>query len=252
MGKRWILVVIAMVWSVMLSASGWAGAQAGSGELPAQNSSPASKTILIFGDSMADGLWGGLTRALTRDPSVKLIRRGKNGTGLARPDVYDWPASLPGLLDAEKPDVAILSFGLNDRQDTFAEGRRQHYFRTDAWRVTYIERIQAILAPLKERHIPTFWVGLPIMRDSGASKDAEYLNGLYAPAVAAAGATFFPIWDMSVDSNRDYASHTKGADGRMRSLRTEDGMHFSAAGYDLLAQALLQKLAPMVRVATAP
>jgi lysophospholipase L1-like esterase len=29
-------------------------------------------------------------------------------------------------------------------------------------------------------------------------------------------------------------------------------MHFSSAGYDLLAQALLQKLAPTVRAATAP
>lgn len=252
MGKRCILILVAMVWGVMLSASGWAGAQAGSADPAVTAPSPASKTILIFGDSMADGLWGGLTRALIRDPRVKLIRRGKNGTGLARPDVYDWPAALPGLLDTEKPDVVILSFGLNDRQDTFADGRRQFYFRTEAWRSSYIERVQAILAPLRERHIQTIWVGLPIMRDSTVSKDAEYLNSLYEPAVAAAGATFFPIWDMSVDSNRDYASHTKGADGRMRSLRSDDGMHFSPAGYDLLAQALLQKLAPTMRAATTP
>ncbi len=252
MGKRWILIAISMAWVVMISATGWAGAQAGSSETPPAVPSPASKTILIFGDSMADGLWGGLTRALVRDPTVKLLRRGKNGTGLARPDVYDWPASLPTLLDTEKPDVVILSFGLNDRQDTFADGRRQFYFRTDAWRASYSERIQAVLTPLKERHIPTIWVGLPIMRDAAVSKDAEYLNGLYEPAVRAAGATFFPIWEMSVDGNRDYTSHTKGPDGRMRTLRTEDGMHFSPAGYDLLAQALLQKLAPMVRVATSP
>jgi uncharacterized protein len=236
----------------MLSASGWAAAQAGSGETPPMGSSPAPKTILIFGDSMADGLWGGLARALLRDPTVKLIRRGKNGTGLARPDVYDWPASLPSLLDAEKPDAVILSFGLNDRQDTFAEGRRQFYFRTEAWRMSYSERIQALLAPLQARHIPTIWVGLPMMRDAVVSKDADYLNGLYQPAVLAAGATFFPIWEISADANRDYASHVKGPDGRMRALRAEDGMHFSPAGYDLLAQALLQKLAPMVRVATSP
>ncbi len=252
MGKRCILIAITMAWVVMLSASGWAGAQAGSSETPPLGSSPASKTILIFGDSMADGLWGGLTRALLLDPTVKLIRRGKNGTGLARPDVYDWPASLPSLLEAEKPDVVILSFGLNDRQDTFAEGRRQFYFRTEAWRTSYSARIQALLAPLQARHIPTIWVGLPIMRDAAVSKDAEFLNGLYQPAVLAAGATFFPTWDMSADTNRDYASHTKAPDGRVRALRAEDGMHFSPAGYDLLAQALLQKLAPMVRVATSP
>lgn len=247
-----IFSLIAVVWAFALSLPGAAASQAGSGEAPPAASSPAQKTILIFGDSMADGVWGGLTRALIRDPSIKLIRRGKNGTGLARPDVYDWPAHLPALLETEKPDIAIVSFGLNDRQDLFAEGRRQHYFRTEAWKSEYLERIQAILAPLHDRHIPTVWVGLPIMRDAVVTKDAEYLNGLYEPAVTAAGASFFPIWALSTDGTQDYTTHIKGADGRLRALRNEDGMHFSPAGYDLLAQALLHKLTPIIKTAKTP
>lgn len=243
---------IATAWAVVASLTGGAWAETGSGETPSPTASSAQKTILIFGDSMADGVWGGLTRALIRDTSIKLVRRGKNGTGLARPDVYDWPANLPALLETEKPDIAIVSFGLNDRQDTFAAGRREHYFRTEAWKTSYIERIQTILTPLKEKQIPTFWIGLPIMRDATVSKDAEFLNGLYEPAVVAAGASFFPIWDLSTDGTHDYTTHVKGADGRLRSLRNEDGMHFSPAGYDLLAQALLQKLNPMIKAAKAP
>lgn len=243
---------ITMAWALTTGLASSAWAETGTGEPRSSTPSPAQKTILIFGDSMADGVWGGLTRALIRDTSIKLIRRGKNGTGLARPDVYDWPANLPALLEAEKPDIAIVSFGLNDRQDTFAGGRREHYFRTEAWKTSYIERIQAILTPLKDKQIPTFWIGLPIMRDAAVSKDAEFLNGLYEPAVIAAGATFFPIWELSTDGTHDYTTHIKGTDGRLRSLRNDDGMHFSPAGYDLLAQALLQKLTPIIKAAKAP
>lgn len=241
-----------MAWAILVPLAGGAWAETGTGEPSVRIVSSAQKTILIFGDSMADGVWGGLTRALIRDASIKLVRRGKNGTGLARPDVYDWPANLPALLETEKPDIAIVSFGLNDRQDTFADGRRQHYFRTDAWKASYNERIQAILTPLADKQIPTFWVGLPIMRDAAVSKDAEFLNGLYEPAVRAAGATFFPIWDLSTDGTHDYTTHVKGADGRLRALRNDDGMHFSPAGYDLLAQSLLQKLTPIIKAAKAP
>lgn len=199
-------------------------------------------TVLVFGDSMADGLWGGMTRALSRDNSFKLLRRGKNGTGLARPDVYDWPASLPAMLDQEPPTVAVVSFGLNDRQDSFFEGRRQYYYKTDAWKQTYIERIEAILKPLAERKIKTYWVGLPIMRDPKVSKDAEYLNAIFADVVPKHGATFFPLWELSVDENHEYTSHGRGSDGRLRPFRNEDGMHFTMGGYDILARELLKTL----------
>ncbi|MFD2265088.1 DUF459 domain-containing protein [Lacibacterium aquatile] len=199
-------------------------------------------TVLVFGDSMADGLWGGLTRALVRDNSIKLLRRGKNGTGLARPDVYDWPAALPQMLEQEPPSVAIVSFGLNDRQDSFFEGRRQHYYKTDAWKQTYIERIEAILKPLADKKIKTIWVGLPIMRDPKVSKDAEYLNALYADVVAKHGATFFPLWELSVDENHEYTSHGRGSDGRLRPFRNDDGMHFTMGGYDILARELLKTI----------
>jgi hypothetical protein len=213
-----------------------------SGDEDVQPGDVKQTTVLVFGDSMADGLWGGMTRALSRDNSLKLLRRGKNGTGLARPDVYDWPAALPAMLEQEPPAVAVVSFGLNDRQDSFFEGRRQFYYKTDAWRQTYVERIEAILKPLAEKKIKTYWVGLPIMRDPKVSKDAEYLNAIFAEVVPKHGATFFPLWDLSVDENHEYTSHGRGSDGRLRPFRNDDGMHFTMGGYDILARELLKTL----------
>jgi hypothetical protein len=204
----------------------------------AEKAAEKPTTVLVFGDSMADGVWGGLARAMVRDTSIKLIRKGRNGTGLARPDVYDWPAKLPELLDQDIPDLAIVSFGLNDRQDNFAEGRRQHYFRSDAWRQAYVERIESILKSLSDRKVRTVWVGLPVMRDPKVSKDAEYLNSIYAEVVPKHGATFFSIWDLSSDEKKEYSSYSKGADGRMRPFRNDDGMHFTMGGYDVVAREL--------------
>ena len=45
------------------------------------------------------------------------------GTGLARPDVYDWPAAIATQLQKAQPKVVVVTFGANDDQDMMAGGR---------------------------------------------------------------------------------------------------------------------------------
>ena len=58
------------------------------------------------------------------------------GTGLARPDVYDWPGAISREMATANPDVVILIFGANDDQDMEADGHRVP-LQSDAWQQEY-------------------------------------------------------------------------------------------------------------------
>ena len=77
---------------------------------------------------------------------------------------------------------------------------------------------------------PFFWVSAPPMRSSSASRDMAYLNGLYKPAVTAAGGHFIDIWNGFTDENGNYTSSGPDVDGQLRALRTSDGINFTRAG----------------------
>ncbi|HNL49226.1 MAG TPA: GDSL-type esterase/lipase family protein [Microthrixaceae bacterium] len=61
------------------------------------------------GEGGGDGLTG------ADDVVVKVI--GEPGTGLARPDNFDWPTRLRALAADFPPDVLVFSVGSNDAQD---------------------------------------------------------------------------------------------------------------------------------------
>ena len=68
------------------------------------------------------------------------------------------------------------------------------------------------------------------------------LNQIYATQTAAAGADWFPCWSLFADANGKYQPYGKGLDGETTRLRADDGVHFTGAGYDVLAHALLPSI----------
>src|ERR1700754_2558410 len=86
--------------------------------VPAQ---AAPATVAFVGDSMADGIWGAFFRLTGNQKcspdELSLIRDAKNGTGLARPDHFDWTAELDTIVKTSAPTLMFASLGLNDGQD---------------------------------------------------------------------------------------------------------------------------------------
>src|SRR3954454_3612151 len=81
----------------------------------------APATIAFVGDSMADGLWGAFFRLTGNQhcspDELSLIRDARNGSGLARPDHFDWNSELDGIIAKTPPALVFASIGLNDGQD---------------------------------------------------------------------------------------------------------------------------------------
>ena len=71
----------------------------------------------------------------------------------------------------------------------------------------------------------------------------SYINELYAEAIARHGFQFMPLWTVVADENGQYTAYGKDRVGVTQRLRGVDGIHFTAAGYELIAEKIVGHLA---------
>ena len=130
----------------------------------AAHSEPKAK-IAFVGDSTADGLWGGVTRLVPRDSclkgNVELGRFAKNSTGLTRPDRFNWADEVKKIGESFKPQLYVMSLGLNDRQSVVEKGQitMDH---SPLYPAKYKERVTAVLKSARASKAALLWVGLPV------------------------------------------------------------------------------------------
>lgn len=214
-------------------------------EAPAEGSPPREGVyhLAVIGDSLADGIWGGIYRHLRRDDRIEVLRRTRNASGLARPDFYDWFAAIDRHIASDHIDAAVVVFGLNDTQPLFHEGRWEHAFGTPTWDRLYRERVAAFMDRLRQAGIETFWIGLPVVRSSTQSTQARHLNDIYRTEAEAHGIHFIPTWELASDARGRYSSYLPDSAGRSRLMRHSDGVHFTSLGYNILTNRLLEEMA---------
>ena len=72
--------------------------------------------ILVLGDAIGGGLGAGLTRVAEASGEYEVSNRFNEESGLARPEVYDWTATVPKILGSNAYDVIVVMLGANDTQ----------------------------------------------------------------------------------------------------------------------------------------
>lgn len=190
--------------------------------------------IVVIGDSLADGLWGGLYRTFEEDATLEFINRAKPSSGLARTENYDWNAELDKLFKDETYQVAVVMFGANDAHG-IRKGKESFKIGTDGWREAYGERVEAIIKKLRAKNIATYWVGLPIMRSPTQSADAEAMNDVYREKSFINGAKFVDTWTGFTDETGRFSAYGPDITGQSRRLRADDGLHLTMRGNQKLA-----------------
>jgi hypothetical protein len=194
-------------------------------------------TIIVFGDSLADGLWAAIYREYARNRAVKVVRATKVSSGFTAYNYQGWMENL--LRQYKKIDAFIIEVGANDRQRMVARGRGLIRFRSKEWTEIYKQRLEAFVKKLAEAKVPTYWVGLPIMRDKTVAKDSQFMNQLYEAVARRNGATYISTWDVTSNDKGVYDAFFSDSHGRRRRFRAGDGIHFSYLGYDRVAQHVL-------------
>ncbi len=194
--------------------------------------------IVVFGDSQAQGLAGGLSRVLLEDQRYRVLNRTHPGAALVH-DESEWLRPVERFASKEKADIAIVMFGANDRLDMRDSDGDYLRFRTDEWHAAYAARIDRILTSLTGAGLRIVWCGNPIARSATYTADMSYINDIYAAETARFGAQFVPLWTMVADEQGRFMAYGKDRDGVTQRLRADDGIHFTAAGYELIAEKLV-------------
>jgi uncharacterized protein len=187
--------------------------------------------VLLLGDSMIAGSLGAtLERTLEKSSGLRVTRAAQLGTGLARPDLYDWMKVVPPLLQREQPRFVVVSLGANDATNLL-EGDDQVDYGTTRWRQVYAARVETMMRALTAERTRVLWLTLPPMRDRRLSARAAFLNSVFAQCARKVPRVEFLEVDLLIgDAQRQYATFVQSPEGKLQRYRLDDGVHLAPAG----------------------
>jgi len=201
--------------------------------------------VWMGGDSLMGTVSEAYGRATGGDARVRITTDVQVATGLARPDVLDWAAELSNQLDANQPDVVVLSFGANDDQPLHAPDGTYCALYTPEWQAEYARRVGVIMDLASgngQRQV--IWLGLPTERPDHLNNAKDAMNDAARAEAATRTDVHFvdlhPIFDAPDGS---YTDDINRADGTPITARARDGVHLSEDGADVLAPVLVQLIA---------
>jgi hypothetical protein len=191
---------------------------------------------------MAVGLSSTILREAPAYKDLAFVKTFKSGTGLARPEVFDWGSEYPAMLKGAKPEIVLVAIGANDGQG-FVESGVTYPFGTPEWQAIYQRRVQVFLNMLESSGAKVVWIGLPPMKSGAYDSRIALVNRIdYAVVKASPQAIWFSSAGLVGDANgrfQDFGT-VHGATTR---LRQPDGIHLSDDGAVLLTSKLLPWLA---------
>jgi hypothetical protein len=167
-------------------------------------------------------------------------------TGLARPDVFNWPQELQTQVQARKPDVVVFMVGSNDDQAMQQPNGKTYRPFELGWSYEYSRRAAAVMDQLNHDGVFVVWVGIPIIRNPQRSQGYLLMDSLVnTQASVRPNVRFINPFRMFADQNGNFQQYLPDPSGTLQKMRADDGIHFERSGGDLLANVTLQLLAKL-------
>jgi hypothetical protein len=201
--------------------------------------------VWVAGDSLAQVPGEGMER-LSNVPLDVLPVESRLSTGLARPDLYNWFTRFRDVIAQLHPNVAVLSFGADDAHDYFAgvpAGRTVGPLGSPSWSAEYRRRVDGVTRELNAAGIYVLWLGLPIPDGPGFKKSFPIVNAVLEQVARAHphGAAYVDTWHLLDDAHGRYTPYLR-VHGQLTLMRLPDGVHYTSAAGDLIAQTVLAQL----------
>lgn len=201
--------------------------------------------LWIGGDSLGDTPGSSVIDQLASNRAVNVLGPVDThiSTGLARPEVFNWPAFLKTVVTTQQPNAVILTFGANDDQTLTGDGGGEP-FGSPAWQTEYRRRLGGLMDTVTgtASHPKLFFVGIPPVKDFARfSADYVLINNLvYAEAQARRGRVYYVDTVSALGtSTGGYTDALPNPDGSVVQVRAADGIHFTRAGGDRIAAKIL-------------
>jgi hypothetical protein len=216
---------------------------------PRQAFSPSHQARLwVGGDSLSDTPGSSLISSVGATGSVGVLGPVDShiSTGLARPEVFNWPAYLKDVLTNDQPDAVVLTFGANDDQTLTGSGGGESFGGPD-WQAEYARRVGGLMDTITaiSSHPKLFMVGIPPIRDMARfTNDYTIINRIYAAQAAARRGHVYYVDTVSAlgTPSGGYSDFLSNPDGTVVQVRSADGVHFTRAGGDRIAGAILSTM----------
>jgi hypothetical protein len=194
-----------------------------------------SLDVALAGDSMmAVGLAPTLTRGLSKEKNLHLIKAYRSGTGLARPEVFDWLQEYPHMLRDKNPDLVICSMGANDAQNVQL-GTVMLEFGSAKWDEFYSDRLIRYLDLLSTRNARILWVGIPVMKEPRFARKMRHMNDLVKNVLERYPNVTWMDPNPSLGYiNNVFAQYSTAQNGKPVKLRADDGIHMTDQGASFL------------------
>jgi lysophospholipase L1-like esterase len=210
------------------------------------------RVVALVGDSMmAVGFSNVLMQDTAANENLHIVKAFRSGTGLARPDVFNWMEEYPAMIGDQRPDVVLVAIGANDGQG-FVENGQVLAFGSDAWAKIYQQRTAAFLNMLTQRGARVVWIGLPPMKSVKYEDKTEVINRIaYTVVSQYPQASWWNPQQLIADNAGAYREFATLANGKTTRIRAVDGIHLSDEGAALLTPTLMNWLNPPPPTVTA-
>ena len=208
--------------------------------------------IGVFGDSFGDGVWAGVYNILRGDSRYEIRQFSERSTGFTRYRSLNLLDDARAKLDRNPVDIAIISYGANDTQGIYLDGRG-HQFMTEGWQRIVTERVTAIVNLMRERGIQVYWVGLPKMREAQFDTDIRAMNAFFTSRMQALGVPYVETATLTTGATASSPPISPiRAITSASTPRTNDGVHMTIPGYVLVMRPLTDRIRRSVAAAGGP
>ena len=199
-------------------------------------SQDAKLRVAVVGDSLSQGL--GPEIAQWFDPDVsRVLPLGRQSTGLARQDFFNWQAAMRKIEQEFRPDLVFVMLGSNDNQAQVTPDGGEVPVGTAAWAEAYRQRAAAFLDEATSKGTHVVWVGIPVVREHQRWEFYRRVNAIYRQTAAADPlATYVDAWELFQTRDGGYSAYRRNEHGVLQEMRAPDGLHFTPTGYGFLAR----------------
>jgi hypothetical protein len=199
------------------------------------------RILLIGSSSMNSDLGAFLTQALRRQ-ELDVHRHAKVGSGLARPDFYNWMEELPSLLNLHQPELVIVQFIGNDCQSLILpDGTLEARYDTPEWEEAYRNRIIDLITLLHRQQIRVSFLGMSNVISPGFRRNLKNSNRIIQETAAKHKSSFVSLWEQTSLPQGGVLQNIN-INNIERPMFQEDGIHLSREGARIVAQETFKQL----------
>ncbi|MGH6816596.1 MAG: SGNH/GDSL hydrolase family protein, partial [Hyphomicrobiaceae bacterium] len=180
--------------------------------------------LLAIGDSLAEGLPGGLIEGFGRS-GLDINSKHRAVQSLTRNEFDADLATLTEAIAREPLHIVVVLLGTYDRGSLRNEAGKRVSIAAEDWKDLYGQRLDRFAKALKKRNVAIYWIGLPVMRR--ADEEAQLKNDIIRSTARDNNIRYIDVHAVTADENGNYNAYGPDIAGKNVLLRTPDGIHLT-------------------------